>query len=87
MKRALNSYIIEATGFSGADKLRASYKKKEFVPFVDERDHLGNLINQNNVRSYQRNYRTRHGTRNYKNFKLSKSNKIDVPRPIIENPD
>jgi hypothetical protein len=42
MKRMLNGYIRQK--HYGSDTPRASYKRREFVPFVEERDHLGQLI-------------------------------------------
>ena len=41
MKRVLNSYIKRSENFISP---KASYKRRNFVPFVEERDHLGQLI-------------------------------------------
>ena len=40
MKRALNGYIKNEVGTTNA----LAYNKTSFVPFVDERNHLGQLI-------------------------------------------
>ena len=40
MKRILNGYVNNNTRSLN----KVSYNKKTFMPFVDERDHLGNLI-------------------------------------------
>jgi hypothetical protein len=39
MKRLFNNYLK-----SRKSKKSKSFNKTEFIPFVDERDHLGNLI-------------------------------------------
>ena len=43
MKRNLNNFIKRTNPFCPTPKV-AAYKKRSFVPFVDERDHLGQLI-------------------------------------------
>ena len=40
MKRILNGYVKNNTKTPNS----VTYNKKNFIPFVDERDHLGNLI-------------------------------------------
>lgn len=40
MKRILNGYVKNNSVTPNA----VAYNKKTFMPFVDERDHLGNLI-------------------------------------------
>lgn len=40
MKKILNGYIQNNV----PKKNEVAYKKKSFQPFIDERDHLGNLI-------------------------------------------
>ena len=81
MKRILNGYIS-----NNAPRVNdVAYKKKSFQPFVDERDHLGNLIDSD--------VRTELGGMNYVKklvtFKAMKNkNKIeireDIPRRWLE---
>ena len=40
MKRILNGYVKNNVRTTNS----VTYNKKTFMPFVDERDHLGNLI-------------------------------------------
>ena len=82
MKRILNRYIQNNV----PRKNTVPYKKKDFQPFVDERDHLGNLIDSD--------VRTELGGMNYiKKLvvikPLGNKSKIevrdDIPRRWLEN--
>lgn len=47
IKRLMNSYIKEDRGLNQAMSISlndVNYDKREFIPFVDERDQLGRLI-------------------------------------------
>ena len=78
MKRILNGYITNNV----KTKNEIAYKKKSFQPFVDELDHLGNLIYSD--------VRTELGGMNYvkKQVILRGKNKIqirdDIPRRLLE---
>lgn len=81
MKRALNGYIKNEVTSSNA----LAYNKTNFVPFVDERNHLGQLIDSE--------VRTELGGQSYIKklviFKPGKSNdkieiREDIPRRWLE---
>lgn len=74
MKRALNGYVKNNRKSENA----VAYAKTTFVPFVDERDHLGQLIDSE--------VRTELGGPNYVKkllvFKPGRSNKIEIREDI-----
>lgn len=81
MKRILNGYVKN----NKRSLNRVAYNKKTFMPFVDERDHLGNLIDSQ--------VRTELGGQNYiKKLVIFRPNKNknhmefreDIPRRWLE---